>query len=351
MMFKNFLGKYSSSSIMRSVSVSVSHSHSQLLRLSSSSSSSSGPNIGLIGLGQMGSKIVAKFKEDGKNFRIYDANQSSIEQLADQKQVHASSLKDMAANCDLIISILPNDSVVSDVSNQLLSHKPANRSFIHVSCSTISPVSSRKMETTHKDKGSVFVASPVFARPDGLANRQATWMVSGNKEAKEVATPILNSLGNVVDFGEDVGAANVVKLCGNFLIASSIESIGEAMALSEKHGVDRTKVMDLLSSTIFNCLIYKGYGQRVSERDHRPGGFSLALGLKDVSLVSQAAKEADVPMPFLSVLMDRYVSSKARGRADFDWSAIGLSIAEDAGIDVSKDIDRTRKEIKEGKTY
>ena len=107
----------------------------------------------------------------------------------------------------------------------------------------------------------------------------------------------------------------------------------------------------MLSGSIFDCLIYKGYGQRVSERDHRPGGFSLELGLKDCTLVSEAAREADVPMPFLSVLLDRYTSSKAKGRADFDWSAIGLSVAEDAGIDVTADVERTRKDIDEGNMY
>lgn len=112
------------------------------------------------------------------------------------------------------------------------------------------------------------------------------------------------------------------------------------MALAEKNGVDRLKVMNLLSSTIFNCLIYKGYGQRVSERDHRPGGFSLELGYKDVSLVQKAARDANVPMPFLSTLVDRYTSAKAKDRQSLDWSAIGLNIAEDAGIDISSDLKR-----------
>jgi 3-hydroxyisobutyrate dehydrogenase-like beta-hydroxyacid dehydrogenase len=162
---------------------------------------------------------------------------------------------------------------------------------------------------------------------------------------------LLHSSGNCVDYGNDTGASNVVKLCGNFLIAASIESISEAMPLSEKHGVNRQEVMKMLSSSIFDCLIYKGYGQRVSERDHRPGGFSLELGLKDCTLVKQAATEVDVPMPFLSVLLDRYTSAKAKGRKDFDWSAIGLSVAEDAGIDVSKDVARTEKDIKDGNLY
>lgn len=123
------------------------------------------------------------------------------------------------------------------------------------------------------------------------------------------------------------------------------------MALADKHGVDRHKVMEILSSSIFDCLIYKGYGDRVSKRDHRPGGFSLNLGLKDVSLVNQAAREGNVPMPFLSVLLDRYVSSAARGRGDFDWSAIGLAISEDAGVDVAADVQRTKKDVEDKNFY
>lgn len=115
--------------------------------------------------------------------------------------------------------------------------------------------------------------------------------------------------------------------------------------------LDRSQVMDLLSSTIFNCVIYKGYGQRVANRDHRPGGFSLELGLKDVTLVSDAARQAQVPMPFLSVLVDRYTSARAKGRAALDWSAIGLNAAEDAGIDVSADISRNARDVAEGRTY
>merc|ERR1712196_314988 len=112
-------------------------------------------------------------------------------------------------------------------------------------------------------------------------------------------------------------------------------------------GVDRQAVMHMLSGSIFDCLIYKGYGQRVSERDHRPGGFSLELGYKDCTLVKEAAKEVNVPMPFLSVLLDRYTSSMAKDRSMMDWSAIGLAVAEDAGIDVSKDIAQNEKDVKE----
>ena len=81
------------------------------------------------------------------------------------------------------------------------------------------------------------------------------------------------------------------------------------------------------------------------------GGFSLELGLKDVSLVNKAARDSLVPRPFLSGVLDRYTSAKAKGRSDFDWSAIGISAAEDAGIDVSKDVQRNREAIDKGETY
>lgn len=81
------------------------------------------------------------------------------------------------------------------------------------------------------------------------------------------------------------------------------------------------------------------------------GGFSLELGLKDVSLVSQAARDSDVPMPVLSVLLDRFVSARARGRGDLDWSAAGLGAAEDAGIDVGTDLQRNKEAVEKGQTY
>eukprot|EP00605_Chrysophyceae_sp_TOSAG23-4_P001374 GSChrysophyteH1.ASY1.ANO1.1494.1 assembled CDS len=261
--------------------------------------------IGFIGLGHMGSKMVANMSNDGKNLMVFDMSAEAVSKVTGESNA--------------------------------------------VAATTVEEIGEKSSQYSSQNKQ--FIASPVFARPDGISKRQATWMIAGEENGRAVAAELLESSGNCVDYGDDTGASNVVKLCGNFLIASTIEGISEAMALSEKHGVDRKAVMQMLSGSIFDCLIYKGYGQRVSERDHRPGGFSLELGLKDCTLVNAAAREVDVPMPFLSVLLDRYTSAKAKGRADFDWSAIGLSVAEDAGIDVSADVERTRKDVDSGNLY
>ena len=321
--------------------------------LSTPSLAGSGP-IGFVGLGHMGSKMVANMRRDGRSLLVFDNNASVTAQVAascpEGKIKAAKSLDEIGRACTVVFSMLPNDNAVKAVSGSVLAGA-GDKKMYHVSCSTISPVTSRELAEEYKKKGKEFIASPVFARPDGIAKRQATWLVAGESQGRAIAGELLASAGKVVDYGPDVGASNVVKLCGNFLIASSIEAIAESMALAEKHGVDRVAVMNMLSSSIFDCLIYKGYGSRVSTRDHRPGGFSLELGLKDCTLVNEAARQADVPMPFLSVLLDRYTSSKAKGRSDFDWSAIGLAVAEDAGIDVSKDVARTRKDVDAGNLY
>merc|ERR1719408_122634 len=104
----------------------------------------------------------------------------------------------------------------------------------------------------------------------------------------------------VHDFGENPGAANAVKLGGNFLIAAAIQSMAEAAALCESHGVPREQFISLMSSTIFDCLIYKGYGHRVAARDHFPypdAHFAPDLGSKDVALIHDSAQQAKCPMP------------------------------------------------------
>ena len=214
---------------------------------------------------------------------------------------------------------------------------------VHVSCSTVHPDTSRELAALHVAAGSQYVGAPIFARADGVASRLASFCVGGAPGAIDTVLPLLEANSNgIFRFGEDPGAGNVVKICGNFLIASTIESCAEALSLAEKNGLDRQAVMSMLNSTIFDCLIYKGYGDRVAQRSHVPGdplvgpGFQLELGLKDVRLACDVARQVEAPMPFASVLHDRFLASTARGRGQMDWSAIGLSVSEEAGVDVSK---------------
>jgi len=251
------------------------------------------------------------------------------------------------AKCPVVFSALPDDQVLRRVATELLpALKPG---AIHVSCSTVSPNISRALAEEHLAGGVGFVAAPVFARPDGMRRGEATFPVSGPSWAKEKVIPLLEKTAlGVHDFGEDAGAANVVKLGGNFLIAAAIQALSEANALAESYEVDREKFTSLMSSTIFDCLIYRGYGHRVAARDHHPypdAHFALDLGSKDVSLVHSAATEAKCPMPIASMLRDRFVASQNAGRGKLDWSAVSLKTSEEAG---SKQVATAIKELEKG---
>ncbi|KAJ3397726.1 hypothetical protein HDU92_004142 [Lobulomyces angularis] len=286
----------------------------------------------------------------GYNLAVFDVDLSRGQLLQSETVAKLGSVELFSSAKDIfskqldittLITVLPNDKILKSVligndnEGGILELLLPNSQ--HISCSTISPQTARELHQAHKKRNIGYVASPIFARPDGMAAGMASLVLSGDEEAVLRATEILKSTASVIKtFGNDPGAANVVKLCGNYLIGSAIEALSEACALAEANGVDRVEAIKFYTSTFFDCAIYKGYGQRVSERDHKAGGFALELGLKDMTLVRDTAYLSNTPMPFLSVLVDRFLGEKAKGRSSLDWSAIGLGVSELSGVNVCK---------------
>jgi 3-hydroxyisobutyrate dehydrogenase-like beta-hydroxyacid dehydrogenase len=126
--------------------------------------------------------------------------------------------------------------------------------------------------------------------------------------------------------------ANLVKLSGNFLVASVIECMGEAMALIRKSDVDPKRFLAILTGSLFAAPVYETYGELILEERYRPAGFTMPLGLKDMRSVLAAAEAKNVPMPVASLVRDRFISGIARGEADLDWSALAHLAAQDAGL-------------------
>jgi 3-hydroxyisobutyrate dehydrogenase-like beta-hydroxyacid dehydrogenase len=173
----------------------------------------------------------------------------------------------------------------------------------------------------------------VLGRPDAAAAAKLWVFLSGPADAKQRAQPVLRALGQgVFDLGEDPGAANVVKLACNFLLASAIEAMAEAFTLAEKNGVERRRLADLLARTVFDCPAYRNYGRQIAEQHYRPALFKLSLGLKDVNLVLQTASSGGVPMPLASLLHDHLLAAVAKGRGDLDWTGLAGEVSEAAGL-------------------
>jgi 3-hydroxyisobutyrate dehydrogenase-like beta-hydroxyacid dehydrogenase len=198
--------------------------------------------------------------------------------------------------------------------------------------STISVEFSKKLTQKHAEAGQRFVAAPVFGRPDAAAAAKLFIVTAGEAAAVEACRPLFDALGQkAIQIGAEPAAANLVKLSGNFLIAALIESLGEAIALVGKAGIDRRAFVDLLTSTLFTAPPYKIYGGLIAESKFQPAGFAAPLGYKDIRLMLAAAESLQVPMPLGSLLHDRFLRLLAQGGATLDWAAIGGLATQDAG--------------------
>lgn len=290
--------------------------------------------IGFIGLGHMGIPMATNLIKAGFALRVYNRTPDRAAPLTALGAKQVFRPRDVAQPGGIVITVVSNDAALEEVVLGEDGILPVlDSKGVHLSMSTVSPAVSRKLATLHGRRGSMYLAAPVFGRPEAAATRKLWIALSGAKAGKDRVQPILQAMGQgSFDFGENAVAANVVKLAGNFLIVSALEALAEAFALAEKNGVDRGKVAEMLGQTIFACPIYQNYGKAIANQVFEPAGFKLSLGLKDVSLALDAAGSAKVPMPLGSLLYDRLLTSAAKGREDMDWTALALSVSEDAGL-------------------
>jgi 3-hydroxyisobutyrate dehydrogenase-like beta-hydroxyacid dehydrogenase len=204
---------------------------------------------------------------------------------------------------------------------------------VHLSMSTVSPETSRHLADLHDLHDTHYVGGPVFGRPDAAAAKKLWIMLSGAADGRTRARPVADALGQgVFDLGDDPAAANVVKLCGNFLLGAAIEAMAEAFTLAEKAGVDRSAAYSVLTQTIFASPVYQNYGRLIATETFEPAGFALPLGQKDISLVQQIGRATNTPLPLASLLLDHLTAARAKDRDHMDWSALALEASEAAGL-------------------
>ncbi len=288
---------------------------------------------GFIGLGQMGAAMAANLVKAGHVVTVYNRSPAKAAPLVDLGATKAASVADACA-ADSVVTMLADDAAVqATVFGDAGMIQCLPPGAVHVSCSTISVALSRRMAEAHAAAGQLFVAAPVFGRPEAAAAAKLFVVAAGAGDAIAAARPLLEAIGQrVFVMSDQPEAANLAKLSGNFLIAAVIESLGEAMALVEKGGLDRHAYLDLLTGTMFGTPVYRIYGGLIADRAFEPAGFAALLGLKDVRLALAAGEELRVPLPLASLLRDRFLTLLAQGGEKLDWSAIGGLAARDAGL-------------------
>jgi 3-hydroxyisobutyrate dehydrogenase-like beta-hydroxyacid dehydrogenase len=286
---------------------------------------------GFIGLGQMGSAMAANLVKAGHDVTVFNRNPERSRPLLELGAHQAASVAG-ACNDETVITMLADDAAVAQTAlteNGIVG--TLRRGAIHISMSTISVALSKELAHAHAQAGQRFVAAPVFGRPEMAAAAKLFIVTAGDPATVGACGPLLSAMGQkTLSIGTEPSAANLAKLAGNFLLASVIESLGEAVALVGKAGIDRHAFVDLLVSTIFPAPAYKTYGDLIADNEFRPARFAAPLGFKDIRLGLAAAESLRVPMPLGSLLRDRFLRLLAQGGDDLDWAAIGGLAAQDA---------------------
>jgi 3-hydroxyisobutyrate dehydrogenase-like beta-hydroxyacid dehydrogenase len=290
--------------------------------------------VGFIGLGGMGSAIARNLIKAGHTLSVYNRTRSRAEAFASLGASVAETPAEAASEAEALITMLADDTAVESVINSpgnAIGALPAGA--VHISMSTISVALSRRLAETHREKQQHYVAAPVFGRPDAAAGAQLFIVTAGPAKQIERCRPLFDAIGQKTFLvGEEAHAANVIKLAGNFLITTVIESLGEAFAFGRKFGVDPHAFLDILTNSLFSAPIYRNYGSMIAADNFEPAGFKMPLGLKDNRLLLAAAEEAAVPMPMASLVHDRFVTALAQGWSEADWAAIARISYQNAGL-------------------
>ena len=290
--------------------------------------------IGFIGLGGMGSAMAANVQKAGIGMRVYNRTSEKAKPLVEQGAVQADTPAGAAQTGGIVVTMLTNDQAVEEMAfGENGFGEVLGEGGVHISMSTISPELSRRLAGRHAALGTQYVTAPVFGKPDAAAAQKLWIATSGPETAKARVRPVLEAMGQgVYDFGEDAGAANVVKLCGNFLLGAAIEAMGEAFTLAQKNGVSRQSVYELFTGTLFACPVYQNYGKLIAAEHYQPIGAIPSLIRKDFGLLLQEANTSHVPMPLASLVHDRLTAMVARGREDRDWAGFAQEVSDSAGL-------------------
>jgi 3-hydroxyisobutyrate dehydrogenase-like beta-hydroxyacid dehydrogenase len=296
--------------------------------------------VGFIGLGRMGTMMAANLAAAGHRVKAYVRRPEQMGKLVALGLKPTTDIT-LLFDCQVVISMLPDDAAVGEIvsgredlglDGLAMGLMPG---AIHLSMSTISTAAAAHLAKEHARYGQGYVAAPVFGNPDAAKARQLFIVAAGAASDVERCRPLLDNLGQrTFVIGSDPAYANLIKLLGNMLTATTLEMLSEVVALIRKRGLDPKPFVDIMTSTMFGGLAHRTYGDKIVAERYT-SGFVLPLALKDVRLALAEAESAGAPMPSVSVVRDRLITGIARGYAGLDWTALGLVAAEEAGLEAA----------------
>ena len=260
--------------------------------------------IGFVGLGHLGLPMATNLLNAGYALSVYNRTACKAQSLVDMGVHLATRPAEVVTSGGIVASIVWDGAALENIVMSDGFLERLGPGGIHLSMSTVLPETSKQMAAIHAQHGNVYVEATIFGRPEAAVAHQLWIPFAGPQQAKERVRPLLTAMGGqgIFDFGEEIGAATLVKLVGNFLIVSAGYSMREALSMAEKSGVDPKAVADMLTSTLFSAPIYQSYSRRIA--GNTAPFTQNAIPLKDVGLFQTNAQQVNSPTPIAHLLHD-----------------------------------------------
>jgi 3-hydroxyisobutyrate dehydrogenase-like beta-hydroxyacid dehydrogenase len=280
-------------------------------------------NVGVIGLGRMGTEIANNIIKSGFKLVVYNRTVDKTHALAEAGAVVTASPKEAASKSDVILTSLKDDAALLDVVNGEKGILSALRpGTIHIGTSTISPSLSTTLDRMHDAQGSLYLAAPVLGNPAAAKEGKLTTFVAGDTTAIKSCERLLNSYcQRVIEVGNEHAKANILKLSANYVMLTILDVMGQVYALAEKSDIDLQLVNEVLEM-IFAYPGLKQYAKRIRTRDFDNVGFDLLSAFKDVQLILQTSSDVRVPLSHANNIQDSYIAAIANDMGKKDWISI-----------------------------
>ena len=265
--------------------------------------------VGFIGLGDLGSPMAVNLLDSGYTLTVYNRTPSKTELLQRRGATVARAPIEVVEPGGVIVSVLWDADAVESVVSSAGFLERLGVGGIHISMCTCLPASARHLADLHARHGSTYVEAPVFGRHEAAVARKLWMPYAGPRWAKDRIRPLLLAMGaqGIYDFGEQIGAATMVKIVGNFLLISATSSLTEALRLIDATGGDMPSVVNMLTQTLFPSPIYLSYGNRIATG--QPMFSQSNIPRKDLGLFEAIAQQHHVNAPIADTILSRIRNS------------------------------------------
>jgi 2-hydroxy-3-oxopropionate reductase len=279
-------------------------------------------SVGFIGLGIMGRPMARHLVDAKFPLAVHSRSSGPVDELAAAGAQPRVSPADVAADADVVITMLPD---TPDVELVLFGENGVSsrlrRGSLVVDMSTIDPLATRRFAESLREMGARMVDAPVSGGEKGAVDGTLSIMVGGSEDDVTRAMPLLRAMGTTIVHVGDSGAGQVAKACNQLVVASTIQAVAEALTLAERAGVDPRRVREALLGGFAGSKILEIHGQRMLDRTFTPG-FRSRLHLKDARIVLDTAERVGSALPAFEVAADALRRLVDGGGGELDHSAL-----------------------------